>query len=481
MIKTLMKRWTESFYFPKKEALICGVLCFLLLASLEEVRAQSSPSYDKGPNGDVAANVTSNLKKKANPSFVKWSGEYRLRGLHQENIFPGSSDYNDRYSHRLILSGRLSPNDDIQAYFSANLNGNLGGNKRGRLGLVEEKLSDDQNIDLLTAYGDWDLWRGFYLRFGRQRLKWGNEALISPNNDDDQPYSFDGAVMHYDSESLHLQVGALRIEDWSSENGDRLNPNENSYFVSLELKGFLAILNSVQAFYYKVQKDNYNNPEVGLNIAGGSFNRFGVSLAGETKRFYHNLDYINLSGSYANGMGVSAWMGHGVLGTVLSQKNKLKLFFEGHFDTGDNASTTEVNEGYIPLYYNHHRYAGLMDLLAWGGLSYFSIGLEMNTSLKDKFKLQAISFKRSSQGSGPSSISFLGFNNQFINEAANANSNSVGSRDLGLEFDFVYLKNYDSGMYLEFILGAFVPDDYMKAYDQDKTVYSLRVSTGFEF
>lgn len=468
-----MNRWAETFYFLKKKALVCSALG--LLAFFSPVALAQNALMDNDEN------TNSTTGKKSDSSFVQWSGEYRLRGLFQENIFPDSSDYNDQYSHRLILAGRLAPNDDIQAYFSVNLNGNLGGKKRGRLGLVDEELSDEQNIDLLTAYGNWDLWRGFYLSFGRQTLKWGNETLMSPSKDDNQPYSFDGAIMHYDSESLHVQAGAIRVEDWSGANGDRLDPNENSYFVSLELKGFMALLNSAQAFYYKVQKDNYSNTDLGFNIQGGSFNRFGVSLAGKTKRFYHNIDYINFSGSYSNNIGVSGWMGHGVLGTVLSQKKQVKLFIEGHYDTGDDANTPETNEGYDPLYYNHHRYAGLMDLFAWGGLSYLSLGLEMNSSLTDKFKFQVLSFKRTSQSAGPNSISFLGFNNMFISEAANTNANSIGSRDLGLEFDFVYLKNYDSGVYLEVIAGAFVPDDYMKAYAQDKTIYSLRISTGFEF
>ena len=454
-------------------------------------------------------------------TFIQWSGHYRVRGLYQENLFRGSSDDFDLYSHRLRLNGSFSPNDDTQAHFSANLYGVLGGNRRGDLGLdasLVDDSSDGHKLQLLKIYGEWDFWRGFFLRFGRQQLNWGNEAIISSNEDDDRPYSFDGLVLHYSDSVVHFQTGVFKLGDWSSrtsQNGANPNsnpnrdsnpnpnlnsdgnsnpnrdsnlnpdgnpdPSEDSYFVSIELKGFLNFLKEIQFLLYRTQADNFENTDLGINIQGGTFNRFGVALNGEGSRLYYTLDYINFSGDYSGGTAASGSMGHIKLGGIWGGGDSLRAYIVGHLDTGDDSSSTNTNEKFDPLYYNHHNYAGLMDLLAWGNLTYYGAGFEYRPDESQFYKLQWLTFQRTETGSGVSSINYLGFDQAFITEDINQNTNAVITKDLGFEVDFLYRKNYDSNAFLEFIVGVFVPGDYLESYGRAKEIYSARLTTGFSF
>ena len=440
-------------------------------------------AQEDGNLGEAFAPNVYKPKKMDSGTFIQWSGHYRVRGLFQDNIFIGSSDYTNLYSHRLRINGNFSPNDDIQAHFSANLYGHLGGNRGGNLGLDQALIynsSEDHKLQLLKAYGERDFWKGFFLHFGRQQLKWVNETMFSPNEDDDRPYSFDGVMVHYSDSVIHFQVGALRLGDWSSQNGDDLDPSEDSYFASIELKDFLSLLKQAQLFFYVTKADSFENTNLGINIQGGSFNRFGIALNGESSRLYYTLDYINFSGDFSNGIATSGHMGHLKLGGIWGNGN-LKTYLIGHMDTGDDTSTKSTNETFNPLYYNHHKYAGLMDLLAWGNLTYYGFGVDYKPDESQLFELQFLSFQRTENDSGVSSIDYLGFDQGFITQDINQNTNEVVARDLGFEVDFLYKKEYGSNTFIELIMGVFIPGDYFEAYDRNKNIYSVRLTTGFSF
>jgi hypothetical protein len=418
------------------------------------------------------------------PSFIRWGGDYRLRGLAQTNIFNDSSEILDDFSHRLRLKGSFSPNDDIQAYFSANFYGQFGGSPRGLNGLEIETLDVNQSshqLQLLNAYAEWDLWDGLFLYFGRQKMSWTNEALFSENLDDNRPYSFDGLVFYYSDSILNFRLGALRVGDWQRQNDDELDPSEDTFFLSIEINGYLDLLENAQIFYLRTLKDSFENEALGLSFEGGSFNRLGISLNGESSRLFYTFDYINLSGDFNNSSSISANMGHLKLGVKWGKEKTLKTSFIAHIDSGDKDSTTEINETYKPLYYNHHKYSGLMDLLAWGNLTYYGLSLEYLPGQKQSLGLQFLSFARTSRDAGVSSIDYLGYDQNFITEDIMQNTSGVTDRGLGFEIDFVYKKEYNSNAFIEFIAGAFLPGSYFEGYGRLDSIYSARITTGFSF
>lgn len=415
---------------------------------------------------------------------IDWSGEYRLRGRYLDRAYVGSSEPQDFYVHRFILKGSMAPNDDIETHFAINFNQALGGDeKRGFAGLRDGD-TDDQNIQILKAYADWAFGSSFSVRFGRMELDWSHGALISKNDDDQQPYFFDGAVLGYDAAGFSLRSGVLRVGDWTLANSapNKIDPDESAYFASLDFKPLSALLETTQVFFFRTQADDYNSAAV--NIMGSSLNRIGLALGGASKGFYYSLDYVSQLGSYNNGVNSSAWMAQGEFGYKIDTGyNPTKFFIKAHYDTGDDAATTDTDEGYNPLYYNHHKYAGLMDVLAWGNLNYMGFGASVLRRKKTEFMLQALWFKLSDSSSGPSDISYLGYSgdNDTISEAVATNASGVTSSQLGYEIDFLYKRNFSSQAFLEVIGGVFVTGDYLEAYGRDKNFFSIRVSTGFEF
>ena len=449
--------------------------------------------YNLNPNQDSDQNTYQSPRLNFNQSEssleklgtkIDWSGEYRMRGKYQDRSYVGSSEPQDLYVHRLILKGSMAPNDVIETHFAVNLNQTLGGDERRGFAGLRDSDSDDQNIQVLTAYADWAFGSSFLMRFGRMNLDWSHGALISVNDDDQQPYFFDGAVVGYDASGFSLRSGVLRIGDWTLANGspEKIDPDETAYFASLDFKPLSALLETIQIFFFRTQSDNYNSPAV--NIPGSSLNRIGMALGGASGGFYYTLDYVSQLGSYNTGLSASAWMAHGEFGyRIDSGNNPTRFFLKAHYDTGDDAATTDTDEGYQPLYYNHHKYAGLMDVLAWGNLNYLGFGASVIRRKRTEFLVQALWFKLSDSSSGPNDISYLGYSgaNDTISEAVAANSSGVSSSDLGYEIDFLYKRHFSSQAFLEIIGGLFVTGDYLEAYGRDKNFFSLRVSAGFEF
>lgn len=418
---------------------------------------------------------------------VKWGGEYRLRTYVADNLTFGSSEKQDLYNHRLLLKGEMAPNDVIEAHFSFNIHQLIGGKGRRGFSGVENTEDDSQQIQILTAYADWHLGSSFFLQLGRMDLNWGNEVVVSRNMDDQRPYAFDGMVFGYDSEAFLFNAGALRVGDWDQSLGPAatIDPDESAYFVTLDFKSFGKVLETAKFFFLRLQSADFIDSANSINIPGSSLNRLGFALAGSKGKFFYQLDYVNLLGSYNGGadIGARAWMGHFNLGLNLGENNPGSVYVIGHFDSGDDVSSTETDEGYRPIYYNHHKYAGLMDLLAWGNLTYYGLGARLLYKNRIDFTAQVLRFTLTDTSKGPNSISYLGYgdNSSLVSEDVSKNSNGEISSDLGTEFDFVIKRDFRSKAYVELILGVFLPDSYFEAYGRSEKIYSFRLSTGFSF
>ena len=414
---------------------------------------------------------------------IEWSGDYRLRGQYLESASTDSSDPQDFYNHRMIVSGKMVPNDSIQAHLSLNINQNLGSEDRFGFAGLRDTDPDDEDVQILRAYGDWAFGSAFSLKFGRLDLNWANEAVISRNNDDQRPFFFDGVVFGYDALSFSINVGALKVSDWLAVNTDAgdADPDESSYFVSIDFKPISRLIEKSQIFFLRFQSDNFSSPAV--NIEGSSLNRLGFSSSGSSGVISYDLDYVSLLGSFNGGQSANAWMGNLKLGLNFGDKTPQQFFLKAHFDSGDDQATTDKNESYRPLYYNHHRYAGLLDVLAWGNLNYLGAGFSMIRKERSEFLFQALWFKLSDTSQGPNSISYLGFGDDtdFISQAVSENTNNIADTDLGFEFDFLFKRTFSSKAYVEFIAGVFVPGKYFEAYGRDKEILSFRLTTGFEF
>lgn len=413
---------------------------------------------------------------------VHWSGSYRLRGLMQDNFAQSESNLGDAYFHRLIVGGKMEPNDSIRLLFAANLYQGIGGDyKRGEMGLTAAQDEEGQ-FQLAHAYGDWNLGSSFYLHFGRLDLNWGNEALVSRNSDDQRLYSFDGLDFGYDSASFKVSAGVLRVGEWASQTtASTFDSNESAYFARLVLKSFFSFVDSVEGYFFRLQSDDFSQD--GITLVGSSVNRLGFTLKTSYQNLFLNADFVNLQGSLNSSEKLASSMLDLEGGVLWGDQVKKGISLVYHTDSGDDSSTGDTVETYRPLYYNHHKYAGLMDVFAWGNLTYY--GVKFNVSFWDKndFMLQTLIMGRSEKSLGPRPINYFGYGleQDFINEDVSKNTAGVRDNSLGLEVDFVYKRKFTSKAYVEFIAGVFAPGSYMEAYGRNKTLYALRLTTGFKF
>jgi len=428
-----------------------------------------------------ALSFFSSLAFSAEDTKFLWDGEYRSRGFLQENVLNSGNSANDVFSHRLKLRAEFEPNDRLDAVVSAILFQNWGEDVRGFSGIREE--SETENFRIFEAYGEWHLSSAFFLKFGRWALDFGNGALISKNLDDDVPYSFDGVMLGYDASNFELRIGALRVSDWPASLGFTADPDSSAYFTSINLKSWEPVFEFFQIYFFREQKDGYNNATTGRSIEAESSNHFGVSARGKYEKFFYTADYVQYSGEFTSlNQNIDGNLLHLKAGLTLKEKDDFKLYLVFHSDTGDDDSTAQ-SEFYRPLYYNHHKYAGVLDLLSFGNLTYVGLGSSILKNDKNKFSLQALSFSRTSDSDGTRGISFDGSGGAtgFISDDIVGNTSNVDDPDLGLEIDFIYNRDFDSGMSLEFITGVFFVGEYLKAYQRTKDVFGARLTLSLPF
>ena len=142
-----------------------------------------------------------------------------------------------------------------------------------------------------------------------------------------------------------------------------------------------------------------------------------------------------------------------MVGYGLPETMGLKLSAGYHMDSGDDASTTDKNEGYQSLFYDRHNYAGLMDVLDWGNLSYFNV----NASIMPAEDLEAgLGFYMFSRSKDTGAVTFgQGFNNTPATTLASGSA-------LGSEVDVFANKAYGPDMKVGARYSMFMPGDALK-------------------
>ena len=66
------------------------------------------------------------------------------------------------------------------------------------------------------------------------------------------------------------------------------------------------------------------------------------------------------------------------LGVTLEDSNNMNFYVGYHTDTGNDDATSSDIEQYRGFYYNRHEFAGLMDVVEFGNLTYIHAGFSMD-------------------------------------------------------------------------------------------------------
>jgi hypothetical protein len=422
------------------------------------------------------------------------------------NKQPGNQD---AVAHRFKLGTTFKSSEKLSAtltllhnanWGATDLNGDstsTGHSPTGDDRAIPNGTNDAENMLLVNeAYGVWQVSDSMAVKFGRGSLTLGDGNLISANDWQATPYAFEGVIASYMTEAADLAVFAVRYAEWQRGSNEKHNddPESNSYGMSVDIKSLPEVFKLVNLHVQQNDLDEIYCAEAtsdggACDPAGtasllprASTLRYGAAIAGQTGGFDFHLNYEAEQGNTRLGTlegSIAASMYQVELGWSLPETMNTRIYALYHSDTGDdnnnvggdsNADTSEDDvsrQRYDGFFYEQHRNAGLMDVLAWGNLTYYSLGFTMEPLSEFYFGVHYHVFSRTTVDD---SVQFQGANTGF-NGSGNGGLLSNGysaaadvdeELAIGQEVDVVITQNYDGGFSLTAQAGVFMPGAHLK-------------------
>jgi len=215
-----------------------------------------------------------------------------------------------------------------------------------------------------------------------------------------------------------------------------------------------------------------NAQNIGLTVGGDTMNiLYKATLGFQTGKIKDRSTPVNID--------LNASMYDLMLGYAMPDVMGLKITAGYHSDTGDKASATK-NERWDPMYYDVHNYAGLMDVVGWGNLTYWNVAASLMPTDTIETGLAYYMFSKTEGGDGINALSM-----QSAAAAAAPARGFAGTTDkeIGSEIDVWANKSYEGGFKIGARYGAFMPGKTLKnsATKVDQTISQvfLQASMGF--
>lgn len=423
-----------------------------------------------------------------NPTYIQWSGAYRSRfeSVHRPSGTHGEKT--NRLAHQIILSAQFQAQENLR--FKASLLGfeTWGSEYMGYAGYPYSEGSNQDMLNLYEAFAEWNFSSGVSVLVGRTPFEIGNGALFSRNMDDDFPTRFDGGFFQYQADLAKFQLGGFAISSWSSAGAAFDDKDYKTYFLNADLKILEPYVKNISLTFLILDRDDKALDNLGgVVIPKEEKEVYAVSAMGEVGRIFYALDGVIQQGTNrSTDQSIRANMLHAKVGAVVYEPWQLSLYAQYHNDTGDDAGTSDVDEGYDPLYYNHFQNAGKMNQLGWGNLTYFSAGVSWAFANQSTMSLEYNRFYRSSTGAGikglgPSGGSSLVWDAGSMTDGPYNNSLGSSEKFIGDEIDLNFELQTDTGLRLQLISGVLFPGQYLEAYGKDAAMFFQRLGVEITF
>lgn len=423
--------------------------------------------------------------KGENPTYFKWSGEYRTR---YEFLSPvagtGSSSLNT-FSHRFIVTSDFIPEEDIKIKASLMLSENLAQDFKGYAGYPISD-SNDNSVSVYELYANWLSASGLGFKVGRFLYAANNENIFSSNLDDPFPTRFDGALLLYSKDYFHFSGGGFILSQFQDPN--LKTETSRLFLVSVDLKLDQNLLQNVNLSFVSMDSQERTFPEFNnYTFPEQSFTMYSASLTGDLGGMFYTADIAVQQGDNATSdQLMDSNMIHGKLGYQFKTASQFKIYGQFHRDTGDLDETADTNESYNPLFYNHFLNAGRMNLLGWGNLTSYSLGVSFKSSPSTVIAIEYNTFLRTSESSGINGLTVTGTSPLTL-DLSGANTgpydNNLNSTEkaIGDEIDLIIEFKSAVGLKFQSITGVFQPGSYLNDYDKSKLMFFQRFGLEFFF
>ncbi len=401
--------------------------------------------------------------------------EYRARYTYHNN--QGGSDKsapnNDSdIKHRFKLGSTFKASDSFSARLALLHNADWGSVGNSETTATPASNAATNLVLVNEAFGLWNVSNEFALKLGRQNITIADGTVFHVNDYEATPYAFDGILGTYDFEFGSLSGFVLKFADYAhNTNGTTQDdPEHNAYGLSFDLKAGPEWLKWLNVHLIKNSRAARPTGLTFPDNMGQDIIRWGLTAKAEMSGADLRLVYAGTSGDYKclgtagtctgnsdrQKIDAAGWMYMAEIGYTIEAFMNTRIYGIYHSDSGDKSDTDKKYAVYDSYFYDLHYNAGLMDIVKWGNLTYFTIGMDMTPTDDMKVGLQYHNFMRTEKNGD----SFAGKNGGRLITAAN--SNATPKAAIGQEIDLYAEQKYESGFSILGRLGYFMPGELIE-------------------
>ncbi|MBK7890450.1 MAG: alginate export family protein [Bdellovibrionales bacterium] len=414
----------------------------------------------------------------ADETDMKANGEFRVRYFN--DMTPsGNKDVPENISDiegRMKLGFTLKKGEKFQAHVSM-LHGTLfGSDKGGASGtLVESGYNTATTNNLLLvnqAYGWWKAGESYSLKAGRFNLDLGAGEFFSSDAWNMVPTTHEGFLAAIDTDFAGIAVALIKDKELTAQAGKDSDPEQHNIILSADVKNTPEALKTANLTLVQISRSENaaagaaNGQHIGVTLGGDMSNVFWKAVAAFQMGVASKVSNVNPALATETKFGGN--MFDVTVGYSMPETMGIKVWANYHSDSGDKDGMSNGGTGaddkletYQALYYDSHKYAGLMDLFGWGNLTYWNVGASMTAADDLEVGLGLYGFSRTKENSLTTTAVThnRSGNDRYSFETANSLANKS---DLGMELDVWASQKYASNFSIDANLGMFMPGSAFK-------------------
>lgn len=390
----------------------------------------------------------------AQDAEFKHSGEFRLR-YYNDMTPSGNKDIPENKSDieaRMKLGLTMQKGQAAKAHVTL-IHGTLLGTDRAADPNFTNPnayaaFTKDNGLMVNEAYG----WAAFsekmFIKAGRFNIDFGGGEFISSDDHKLIPITHEGLALGYDLDFAKALVALVKDKELTAQAGMDSDPEQHRFMVGIDLKNLPEFLNTASLSFSNFNRSENAAPSANLQV-------YGLTLGGEAAGLDYRAVLGMQSGIAAKTAALEvkndAMMYDLRVGYSMPETMGLKVWANYHSDSGDDDVADSKNSRYNGLYYNSHKFAGLMDIFGWGNLTYWAVGADIAPAEDMTVGLGLYGFSKTKEKdntiNGTNNDRFANFRGGMANDKA----------DLGMELDVYAQKKYANGLIIDAMVGAFMP------------------------
>ncbi len=421
---------------------------------------------------------------------IKHTGEFRARYLNHRNTT----------AQDLTSTGKDADSTDIDHRFKLNILAQKGESLQAGLTVLHasgwgeandpttgtqipssrDDFDEDNMLFVSRAWGSWKANDSISFKFGRVGLEFADGSVFSENDWEQFPVSHDGVIGFWDINLGKFTLFAAKNRERGIGTLDN-DAEENMYGLAFDFKNVPAFIKIFNVQFVQITQDEVGSPDSSKD----NRQHLGLAVGGDTFGLIYKVAgayQLGKTSGTASGTAFeadnNAWMYDVLGGYQLSSLRNFKITAGYHQDSGDkDLSDNRKNEAYNSLFYDRHNNSGLMDVLRWGNLTYWSVNTSI--SLLDDLDggVSYLNFTRTSSGGNVTPTVY----------GPNYSLSDVTTNDeLGSEVDVWVNKTYSStGFQIGGRFGIFMPGEAIKqmplAQMRDRSIYQWMLQGALSF